>query len=69
LVCDADDEILIQRLLEREATSGRPIKTKKKTVIAYDEYNLKTAPSHTHQNQDKYYAKNGIGSIDEETCV
>jgi adenylate kinase len=66
---DADDEILIQRLLERGKTSGRPDdQDEEKIRNRYDEYNLKTAPlTQYYQNQDKYYAVNGIGSIDEVT--
>jgi adenylate kinase len=66
---DADDEILIQRLLERGKTSGRPDdQDEAKIRNRYDEYNLKTAPlTQYYQNQKKYHAINGIGSITEVT--
>jgi hypothetical protein len=43
---NADDEILIQRLLEerKKLLADQTIKTKKKIRNRYDEYNLKTAP-------------------------
>ena len=45
IALDADDEILVERLLERGKTSvDQMIKTKKKIRNRYQEYNEKTAP-------------------------
>jgi adenylate kinase len=64
---EANDEILIQRLLERGKTSGRPDdQDEEKIRNRYVEYNNKTAPLATYyMDQNKYIAVNGIGSIDE----
>jgi adenylate kinase len=66
---EADDEILVQRLLERGKTSGRPDdQDEEKIRNRYDEYNLKTAPlMDYYKTQNKFYAVDGIGSIDEVT--
>ena len=66
---EADDEILVQRLLERGKTSGRPDdQDEEKIRNRYDEYNQKTAPlMHYYKDQDKFYAVDGIGSIAEVT--
>ena len=69
IALEADDEILIQRLLERGKTSGRPDdQDEEKIRIRYQEYNEKTAPLISYyQNQNKFIGVNGIGSIDEIT--
>ena len=66
---EADDEILIQRLLERGKTSGRiDDQDEDKIRNRYQEYNEKTAPLMQYYNeQGKFYAVNGIGSIQEIT--
>jgi len=66
---EADDNILVARLLERGKTSGRPDdQDEEKIRNRYDEYNQKTAPlMNFYKNQDKFYAVNGIGSIAEVT--
>ena len=66
---EADDNILVARLLERGKTSGRPDdQDEEKIRNRYDEYNQKTAPlTNFYKNQDKFYAVNGIGSIAEVT--
>jgi adenylate kinase len=66
---EADDEILVQRLLERGKTSGRPDdQDEVKIRNRYQEYNEKTAPlMDFYQDQGKFYAVNGIGSIAEVT--
>ncbi len=63
---EADDEILIQRLLERGKTSGRPDdQDEEKIRNRYQEYNEKTAPlMEYYQNQNIFYAVDGIGSIE-----
>lgn len=64
---EADDEILIQRLLERGKTSGRADdQDEEKIRNRYEEYNNKTAPlASYYQDQNKYIALNGIGTIEE----
>ncbi len=66
---EADDEILVQRLLERGKTSGRPDdQDEEKIRNRYQEYNEKTAPlMHYYDAQGKFHAVNGIGSIEEVT--
>lgn len=69
IALEADDEILVQRLLERGKTSGRPDdQDEDKIRNRYQEYNEKTAPLMAYyQQQNKFYAVNGIGSINEVT--
>ncbi len=69
IALEADDEILVQRLLERGKTSGRPDdQDEEKIRNRYDEYNQKTAPlTQYYQNQNKFHAVNGIGSIEAVT--
>ena len=66
---EANDEILVQRLLERGKTSGRPDdQDEEKIRNRYQEYNEKTAPlMDYYKGQDKFYPVNGIGSIEEIT--
>jgi adenylate kinase len=66
---EADDEILIARLLERGKTSGRiDDQDEEKIRNRYQEYNEKTAPLMGYYNeQGKFYAVNGIGTIQEIT--
>lgn len=69
IALDADDEILVKRLLERGKTSGRPDdQNEEKIRIRYDEYNTKTAPlMDYYKKQNKFYTVNGIGTIEEIT--
>lgn len=69
IALDADDEILIQRLLERGKTSGRvDDQDEEKIRNRYQEYNEKTAPLIAYYSkQNKYYPVNGIGPITEIT--
>lgn len=64
---EADDEILVQRLLERGKTSGRADdQDVEKIRNRYDEYNQKTAPlMDYYKKQNKFKAVNGIGEIAE----
>ena len=66
---DADDNILVKRLLERGKTSGRPDdQDENKIRNRYIEYNEKTSPLiQYYQDQNKYYAVDGIGTIEEVT--
>jgi adenylate kinase len=69
IALEADDEILIARLLERGKTSGRvDDQDEEKIRNRYQEYNEKTAPlmAYYHE-QNKFYSVDGIGSIDEIT--
>lgn len=69
IALEADDEILVERLLERGKTSGRADdQDEAKIRNRYEEYNEKTAPLMNFYNeQDKFYAVNGIGDIAEIT--
>ncbi|MSP85371.1 MAG: adenylate kinase [Flavobacteriaceae bacterium] len=69
IALEADDEILIQRLLERGKTSGRvDDQDEEKIRNRYQEYNEKTAPLiEFYITQNKFYTLNGIGSIQEIT--
>ncbi len=69
IALEADDEILVQRLLERGKTSGRPDdQDEEKIRNRYQEYNEKTAPLMEYYSaQQKFHAVNGIGSIAEIT--
>ncbi|WP_293871971.1 adenylate kinase [Flavobacterium sp.] len=66
---EANDTILIARLLERGKTSGRPDdQDEEKIRNRYDEYNQKTAPlMHYYKDQGKFHAVDGIGTIAEVT--
>ncbi|RXR17857.1 adenylate kinase [Flavobacterium amnicola] len=69
IALEADDEILVQRLLERGKTSGRiDDQDEEKIRNRYQEYNEKTAPlMDYYKEQNKFYAVNGIGTIAEIT--
>ena len=64
---EANDEVLVQRLLERGKTSGRPDdQDEEKIRNRYQEYNEKTAPlMDYYKAQHKFYAVDGIGTIEE----
>jgi adenylate kinase len=66
---EADDNILVARLLERGKTSGRPDdQDEEKIRNRYQEYNEKTAPlMDYYKAQGKFQAVNGIGTIEEVT--
>jgi adenylate kinase len=56
----------VQRLLERGKTSGRPDdQDEEKIRNRYQEYNEKTAPLMDYYKNKKFYAVNGIGTIQE----
>jgi len=69
IALEADDEILVKRLLERGKTSGRADdQDEEKIRNRYQEYNEKTAPlMDYYKGQNKFYPVNGIGSIEEIT--
>lgn len=66
---EADDNVLVARLLERGKTSGRvDDQDEDKIRNRYQEYNEKTAPLIGYYNdQNKFYSVNGIGTIAEIT--
>lgn len=65
IALEANDEILVQRLLERGKTSGRPDdQDEEKIRNRYQEYNEKTAPlMDYYKKQGKFHAVDGIGEI------
>ena len=69
IALEADDEVLVKRILERGKTSGRADdQDEEKIRNRYQEYNEKTAPlMDYYQAQGKFYSVNGIGSINEIT--
>ncbi|AWG21354.1 MULTISPECIES: adenylate kinase [Flavobacterium] len=69
IALEADDNILVARLLERGKTSGRADdQDEEKIRNRYDEYNEKTAPLiGYYQEQNKFHAVDGIGTIEEIT--
>lgn len=70
IALEADDEVLVKRLLERGKTSGRiDDQDEEKIRNRYQEYNEKTAPlTDFYSQQGKYHPVNGIGSIEEITA-
>lgn len=69
IALEANDEVLIQRLLERGKVSGRPDdQDETKIRNRFDEYNEKTAPlKDYYEDMGKFHSVNGIGSIEEIT--
>lgn len=69
IALEANDEVLIQRLLERGKVSGRSDdQDESKIRNRFDEYNQKTAPlKEYYEAQGKFHSVNGIGAIDEIT--
>ena len=69
IALDADDEVLIERLLERGKTSGRiDDQDEEKIRNRYQEYNLKTAPlMEYYSKQNKYHSVDGIGNLGDIT--
>lgn len=69
IALEADDEVLVKRLLERGKTSGRSDdQDEEKIRNRYQEYNEKTAPLiDFYKSQNKFFAVDGIGSVIEVT--
>ena len=69
LALEADDDILIDRLIKRGETSGRADdQDEEKIRNRFDEYNNKTAPLRAYyEAQGKFHSVNGIGEIEEIT--
>ncbi len=66
---EANDEVLIERLLERGKVSGRADdQDEEKIRNRFEEYNDKTAPLiDFYSTQEKFHSVNGIGSIEDIT--
>ncbi len=66
---EVDDEVLVQRLLERGKTSGRADDADESIIRnRIKEYYTKTAIlKDYYSNQDKYFGVDGVGSIEEIT--
>jgi len=66
---EVDDEVLVERLLERGKTSGRPDDANEKVIrnrikVYYDETAILKS---YYQQSDKYYGVDGVGSIEDIT--
>ena len=70
IALEADDEVLISRLLERGKESGRSDdQDVDKIKNRFEEYNAKTAPLRRYyEAQGKFHSVNGIGAIEEITA-
>ena len=69
LALEADDDLLVERLVNRGKTSGRvDDQDEEKIRKRFEEYNNKTAPLRDfYEDQGKFHSVNGIGSIDKIT--
>ncbi len=69
MALEADDDILLERLINRGKTSDRKDdQDEEKIRNRFEEYNNKTAQLRSYYNaQGKFYSVDGIGSIDEIT--
>ncbi|WP_082422620.1 adenylate kinase [Aquimarina longa] len=66
---EVEDEVLVQRLLERGKTSGRPddaeeVVIRNRIKVYYDETAIL---KNYYQKQDKYFGVDGVGEIDDIT--
>lgn len=70
IALEANNDILIERLLERGKISGRTDdQDVDKIRNRFDEYNLKTAPlKEYYEEQGKFHSVDGIGTIEEITA-
>jgi len=69
IALEVEDEVLVERLLERGKTSGRADDADEKVIrnrikVYYDETAIL---KNYYQKQDKYYGVDGVGNIDEIT--
>lgn len=69
IALEANDEVLVQRLLGRGKVSGRSDdQDEEKIRNRFDEYNEKTAPlKKYYESQNKFHSVNGIGAIEDIT--
>ena len=65
IALEAEDEILLHRLLKRGETSGRSDDTNKEKILnRFREYNYKTLPlKEFYTKQNKFFSINGVGDI------
>ena len=65
IALEAEDEILLQRLLKRGETSGRSDDTDKERILnRFKEYNDKTLPlKEFYSKQNKFFSINGVGDV------
>ena len=65
IALEADDEILLHRLLKRGETSGRSDDINKVKILnRFQEYNEKTLPlKEFYSKQNKFFTINGVGDI------
>jgi adenylate kinase len=65
IALEAEDEILLNRLLKRGETSGRSDDTNKEKILnRFKEYNDKTLPlKEYYSKQNKFFSINGVGDI------
>jgi adenylate kinase len=66
---EVEDEVLVERLLERGKSSGRPDDANEEVIRGrIHVYYKQTAPlKNYYQKQDKYYGVDGVGTVDEIT--
>ncbi len=69
IALEVPEDLLVERLLERGKTSGRPDdQDESKIRNRFNEYNTKTAVlKDYYESQDKYYGVDGVGTISEIT--
>jgi adenylate kinase len=67
IALEADDEILVARLLDRGKHQEELTIKMRKNRNRYQEYNEKQPLMGYYNEQEKFHAVNGIGSIDEIT--
>lgn len=69
IALEAEDDILVERLLNRGLTSGRSDdQDEAKIRNRFDEYTAKTAPLRAfYSNQEKFHEILGVGSVEEIT--
>ena len=65
IALEAEDEILLKRLLKRGETSGRSDDLNKEKILnRFKEYNDKTLPlKEFYSKQNKFFSINGVGGI------
>jgi len=66
---EVDDEVLVQRLLERGKTSGRPDDANEEVIRNRIKvyYNETAILKGFYEQQGKYYGVDGVGSVEEIT--
>ena len=69
IALDADEEVLVERLLNRGKDSGRSDdQDEEKIRNRFEEYNIKTAPLQAYyEQQNKFHSIDGVGAIEEIT--